>query len=71
MMTTNEEKTRTLVYQLNGITYLPHYSLPNRYVYPGYDSKNWYCPTFSSKELADGGATPYYMELWTREWSKS
>jgi hypothetical protein len=52
------------VYELNGITYVPHYRNSAIYVGPGYPRQNQ--NRFSVAELEMYGAKPRMMMLWAR-----
>jgi len=52
------------VYELNGITYLPHYRDVKRYVGPGYPRHNK--NVYTVAELFSAGATPSTAFLWKR-----
>lgn len=51
------------VFHLNGITYLPHYTMPGRFVAPG-DGKRR--RPYYREELIAAGATPGVEFLWPR-----
>lgn len=52
-----------IAYQLNGITYLPHYT-HNFFVSPGYGRDH--LKGFSESELKMAKATKLVMQLWQR-----
>lgn len=52
------------VYDLRGITYLPHYRNSNVYIGPGYPRHNQ--DRFSAAELELYGAKPRQAMLWSR-----
>ena len=58
------EKTEQTVYNLNGITFLPHYTLPC-FVAPGFSNDT---PTklWTVNQLLDEGAEKGTAFLWTR-----
>ncbi len=58
------EKTEQTVYTLNGITFLPHYTLPC-YVAPGF-SKDTPTKLWTVRELEEQGATKSSAFLWPR-----
>ena len=53
-----------ITYELNGITYVPHYRNRNVFVGPGYPEKSYI--TYSDKVLQMMGAKPKTMLLWHR-----
>lgn len=58
------EKFDAIVYQLNGITYLPHYRNKEIFVGPGYPRQ---APQrFSGAELEEMGAVKTLKNLWVR-----
>lgn len=52
-------------YFLRGILYLPHYTIPNRFVAPG--SVGTFGKTFTKAELVDAGAVKVHEMLWPRQ----
>lgn len=52
------------VFELRGITYLPHYRNKDIYVGPGYPTHNM--NRYSASELMLKGATPRVAMLWSR-----
>jgi hypothetical protein len=54
----------TPVFDLRGITYLPHYRNKDIYVGPGYPTHNM--TRYSASELMLKGATPRVAMLWSR-----
>ncbi len=58
------DRFEAIVYELNGITYVPHYRNDSIYVGPGYPlhNKNRY----SDVDLQVMGAQPKPMMLWSR-----
>ena len=58
------EKKDYLTYNLNGITYLPHYQNSNLYIGPGYPrhNKNIYKPD----DLLAVGAKAVMLHIWKR-----
>jgi hypothetical protein len=59
------EKDLYTVYELDGITYLPHYKEPFHYVSPGYDGE-FNIKTYYASELVAAGARPTQQLLLTR-----
>lgn len=62
-------RVETKVYELNGVTYLPHYKNPSIFVAPGYprgrgapDMKH----AFTEHRMLNEGARPKTMFLWSR-----
>jgi len=55
---------RMKAYRANGITYLPHYTVPNVYVGPGYPHYSW---IYTSEELKRLGAREVTELLWRRK----
>ena len=58
-------------YELHGIVYLPHYSMPSRFVAPGMKLKDLtaeetIAKTYSESELWDAGANLIKLPLWHR-----
>jgi len=64
-----EDRKPTTAYKLNGITYLPHYEMPKRYVRPGYNER-FNPTTFTSEQLLMFGAYPVKIRLWPRSWKE-
>ena len=60
----NMDKTEQTVYVLNGITLLPHYTLPC-YVTPGF-TKDTPMKLWTVNELLDAGAVKSSAFLWPR-----
>ena len=60
------ERDHTTVYQLHGITYLPHYIEKNVYVSPGYGAENH--NEYSANELVNAGAVAKVQYLIIRRW---
>jgi hypothetical protein len=60
----NADKTEQTVYTLNGITFLPHYTLPV-YVTPGH-TKTTPMKLWTAEELKDAGAVKSTAFLWPR-----
>lgn len=58
------EKFEYVVYDLNGVTYLPHYRNKNIFIGPGYPHQNM--TRYSDKELQMMGAQPRVEMLWRR-----
>lgn len=58
------EKYEYIVYDLKGITYVPHYRNNSVYVGPGYPTHNK--ARYSDVELMLFGATPRAEFLWSR-----
>lgn len=61
---TPADKQEYVVYDLNGITYLPHYRNKNVFVGPGYPFNNM--TRYTDLELQLRGAKPRSMMLWHR-----
>lgn len=59
------EKDLYTVYELDGITYLPHYKDALHYVSPGYDGE-FNNKTYYATQLLAAGATPTQQLLLTR-----
>lgn len=53
-----------VAYDLNGVTYLPHYRNKNIFISPGYPRQNMF--RYSDKELQMMGAKPRVEMLWRR-----
>jgi hypothetical protein len=58
------EKENYTVYELDGVTYLPHYSDSFHYVGPGYG--HWNITTYYATTLLAAGAVPKQAHLWKR-----
>ena len=58
------EKFEYVVYDLNGITYIPHYRNKDVYIGPGYPVHNM--TRYSDGELMLMGAKPRIEMLWKR-----
>jgi hypothetical protein len=58
------EKVSTIVYELNGITYLPHYKKVNCFVRPGYGRAHH--DTYTAAQLIFAGAKTSTEYLFTR-----
>lgn len=58
-----EERTPYLVFQLGGVTFLPHYANESVYVGPGYRTGD---VAYSELYLRKCGATESTMNLWKR-----
>jgi len=58
------DKVSTIVYTLNGITYLPHYRHVNAYVKPGYGRAHF--EEMSAAELIFAGAITSTEYLFSR-----
>jgi len=58
------DKVSTIVYELNGITYLPHYKKVNCYVRPGYGRAHH--DTYTAAQLIFAGAKTSTEYLFTR-----
>ena len=51
-----EEVSPMPAFSLNGISYVPHYQIENRYVSPGFGLTHW--QTWSGLDLVSIGAKP-------------
>jgi hypothetical protein len=58
------DKVSTIVYELNGLTYLPHYRQVNCYVRPGYGRAHF--EEMSAMQLIFAGAKTSTEYLFTR-----
>jgi len=58
------DRIETIVYELNGITYVPHFRNNSIYVGPGYPIHNMM--RFSDVDLQMMGARPQTMMMWPR-----
>ncbi len=58
------EMEATIVYDLNGITYVPHYVNRRFYVSPGYGAHH--TNLYSPAQLEGAGARPRTTMLWAR-----
>ena len=58
------DKVSTIVYTLNGITYLPHYRQVNCYVRPGYGREHY--ETHTAAQLVNAGAITSTEYLFSR-----
>lgn len=58
------EMEATIVYELDGITYVPHYVNRKYYVGPGYGTHNH--NLYSVDQLEAAGAKPRTIMLWAR-----
>jgi len=56
----------SVAYYLRGVIYLPHYTIRNRYVSPGYGFHNE--KLYTEKELKVAGAEKQILMLWNRSW---
>jgi len=64
MRTDNMDRTEQTVYILNGITFLPHYTLPC-YISPGF-TKDTPTKLWTVNQLLDEGAVKSTAFLWPR-----
>lgn len=58
------ERDKVICYQLNGITYVPHYRNKDIFVCPGYARQVF--NTYSHNDLAEAGAKKIEKMLWKR-----
>lgn len=61
---TPADKYEYIAYEINGITYLPHYRNQNVFVGPGYPFQN--TTRYTDTELQLRGAKPKLVTLWQR-----
>jgi hypothetical protein len=68
-MSTKEkaELVNSVTYQLNDITYLPHYAQKNKFVSPGYGLTN--SNEYTATELKKAGAEMVVVPLLERKWA--